>query len=222
MNYFTSGEAMKNFIYCIVLSLTIALSVFLGSGQNMISSVSAQEVVQELSSENEIFSDNFDNGIKKDWISVSGKWKMINGQLRPMSGDPAILKIGGKFWTDYSIEFDYYNLKNDARIRLGVRNDDISKKSYMASINYYDSYCFLENGEEDEIYVKSGSWYTKSGKLKIVLEGEIIKMFRDGDVYCTVSDDTLKQGNVVLEVVGDGRNNPPYPIIDNFVVSKNN
>ena len=214
---------MKNYIFCIVLSLMIAISVFWGSGQNMISSVSAQAVVQELSSENEIFSDNFDNGIKKDWVSVSGKWKMINGQLRPMSGDPAVLKIGGKFWTDYSVEFDYSNLDGyDMNIGLGVRYDDISKNSYMATIRYFHTTCYLDNGEDDEVYVSSDNSYREEGSLKIVLEGELIKMYRDGDLFCTVSDDTLKQGNVILEVFGEEDENPPYPTIDNFVVSKNN
>jgi hypothetical protein len=181
--------------------------------------VDAQIIVQEISPDNIVFEDQFEEGIAPEWVALSGKWKMINGRLQPVNGEPAEIMIGDPELTDYEIQFDFSNAyEYYQQLIVGVRYDKDSESSYAIKTNNYYYYCYFDYPDGSEMYFEK---YVPSrkAKVKMSVKNDLVKVFLDGEIFCSFTDDQLKKGNIIIKMFSDKGTNPVYPSIDNFIIS---
>lgn len=180
-------------------------------------------LAQELSS-NKLFFDNFDEEIRLEWTAAKGKWRMVNGALQPVEGATAWVELIALDLGDGSLEFKIGSLdtcdKYNNEFWLGIKRQHGSDAGYWFQMYQQTLSCYLgrENTEtikyhEKRIYAHSGNTYV----LRIETKGDLIKIFIDGEQYCSYADDTFKRGFISIVTMPRESGNP-YPCIDDFTI----
>uniref|UniRef100_A0A7V3NTL9 Uncharacterized protein n=1 Tax=candidate division WOR-3 bacterium TaxID=2052148 RepID=A0A7V3NTL9_UNCW3 len=159
------------------------------------------------------FLDNFDNGLRPEWQVVKGEPMFINGRVGRTSGELR-LSLGDTALSNYTLEFDYYNLRNCAncifvemvigtKINLslvgGAIGGDFSRLSAF------------DNSQWEDLITDSVS---KEGHVKLQILGNHFNLFLDSIpsepvIYGSESD---TRGPIVVTI-----NNGAF--IDNFSLS---
>lgn len=153
------------------------------------------------------FSDNFDNGINPFWKTVTGTWRMVNGQL---TADPSnnyvTILVGDNQWTDYVIDVDVHKTDTNAGFPVGiiVRANNGNYLIYQWSC--CDTDWILVNGTsrtiiahlDQGIITSSGAGNTSKNHLHVEVHGQTFTGSVDEKLYLTVSDPTISSGMVGL------------------------
>ncbi|HMO60140.1 MAG TPA: hypothetical protein PKC19_22530 [Roseiflexaceae bacterium] len=146
-------------------------------------------------------------------------WEISNGQLRQVSdfdGAPAMyptaLVTGNSAWRDYEARVAAYSSGNEAMgvvVRASDRgyyvfrvyNEGVSLPKY--AIERFDaaSYTFHELASADGAGFATERWY----ELSVVVLGDRMQAFVDGQPVLDVRDGTLGQGSAGVYGIAEGR-----------------
>ena len=66
-----------------------------------------------------IFEDDFDAGIKRDWVMEGDNFGMVNGQLNSLGRLTAY--VGDVNWDNYAVEFDLVDMAYPSDLSILVR-----------------------------------------------------------------------------------------------------
>lgn len=154
------------------------------------------------------FSDDFDNGIDKQWISEGGDWGMANGFL-VNRGSPGILWLGKAEWSDIIVEFDsesnYCGDLVQVLVRMQNPYDFIAVR--VAGCNNEGTYLYKGGNESKKIVGVLG----RGKHWQIIVTGTIFRVIVDGKLRSTGDDQTFATGSVGIQMGTSGK-------IDNFTV----
>jgi len=155
--------------------------------------------------------DDFDDGNFDGWKVQAGDWKVENGELKFSAGGncgASLYYEDGAEWTDYEFEVDI-KLANASDFPGGirVRLDQGTGESYFTWVypaqNIMVSYvatawdCNANKGQaakENWEAPKEGKW----GKLKMVVNGDVIESWWNGEEILSIKDKSWKKGTIAL------------------------
>lgn len=187
----------------------------------------AENVVPNLSV-NYLFSDDFESGIKTDWFAIDGEWRMVNGNLQGISGQPARIGIGNSSWENYTIEATIGGLKNtvsSARqflennpniIFFGVRQSRDAGTGYWFGISNWKQGCSFDQNFEEvvEFHSTENSLSERQHTVKIEVSGDLFKFSLDGQTICSFSDSSISNGIVIISMFPGTGANPEFPWVE--------
>lgn len=155
--------------------------------------------------------DDFNDGNFDGWKVQAEVWEVENKEIKfPGGGNcgASLYYEDGVDWTDYEFEVDV-KLANHSDYPGGirVRLDPKSGESYftwiypgqLTIISYvataWDCNANKGNAAEDKWEPpKIGEW----GKLKMVVKGDVIESWWDGEKFLSFKDSSLKKGTIAL------------------------
>lgn len=182
-----------------------------------------------------LFSDNFEEGIKTDWYAIDGEWRMINGKLQAISGNPAIIAVGDPDWQNVVIEAKFGNLKNTTSsamqfienkpniLYIGLRQSENASDGYWLGIANWIQRCTLEIDDEETIafYEQERSIDEEEHVVRIEIRNDLFKFYMDGETLCTFTDASIEKGVVVIAMYpGDGPE-AAYPWLEEITIRGN-
>lgn len=187
----------------------------------------AENVVPNLSA-NYLFSDDFESGIKTDWFAIDGEWRMVNGNLQGISGQPARIGIGNGSWRNYTIEATVGGLKNTVSsakqflennpniIFFGVRQSKDAGTGYWFGISNWKQGCSFERNFEEiiEFHSTENSLNERQHTVKIEVSGDFFKFSVDGQTICSFSDSSVSDGIVIISMYPGTGANPEFPWVE--------
>lgn len=194
---------------------------------------SAQDVVPILSADY-LFSDDFETGIKTDWHAIAGEWRMINGNLQAISGDPAIIGVGNSSWNDYVIEAKIGGLRNTVSsakqfletnpnvFYIGARQDSSASDGYWFGVTHWKQSCKLEINNEETALFYSEENRIGEGEHTIKLEvvGDLFKFYIDGSLLCSFIDSTIGNGEITIAMYPGSGSDPSFPWLEYIRVAE--
>lgn len=144
------------------------------------------------------FTDDFDNGIRPEWIRAGGDWSMSNGRLTN-SGNKAIVWLGKSDWKDIVVEADVEGwsctLVTGGIVEILVHMQDPSNYIAVKTAGCGgNGIAVVRNG--DYVYVTSGGGGGSHYKVEVV--GNVIKVEADGQPLWSASDEAFGSGSVGL------------------------
>jgi hypothetical protein len=190
----------------------------------------AQSQERDSSKLEEIFKDNFENGIRKDWVMIGDNFSVVNGHLNASGIFTA--HVGDVNWEDYVVEFQVIDLPMYSEFGVVVRRQ--SDEDYMALhvLRRPPRLCILSwitvrNGMEQELVnskteIKDRDRSKSSpctGDYKIEVLGNTYRVYRNNRMAVSIASvsQSSSRGNVGLIASKERRNSF---VIDNFNVSK--
>jgi len=191
--------------------------------------VTQPENVAPVLSAGYLFSDDFESGIKSDWFAIDGDWRMINGNLQGVSGQPARIGVGSSSWQNYTIEATVGGLRNtvsSARqfletnpniVFFGVRQSQDASTGYWFGVSYWKQECSFDRNFEEAISFHSAENYlneNQSHAVKLEISGDLFKFSLNGETICSFSDPSIGNGVVVISMFPGTGAEPSYPWID--------
>jgi len=192
-----------------------------------------ENVVPNLSA-NYLFSDDFENGIKTDWFAIDGEWRMVNGNLQGISGQPARIGVGNSSWRNYSIEVTIGGLRNtvsSARqflennpniIFIGVRQSQDAGTGYWFGLSNWRQGCSFERNFEQviEFHAAENSLDERPHTAKIEVNGDLFRLSIDGKSVCSFSDTSIGNGIVIISMFPGTGADPSYPWVEYINISE--
>lgn len=156
------------------------------------------------------FADNFDNGLSKVWIQAGGDWNMSNGKLLNAGNRGGIIWLGPADWTDFVVEADIgHGGCDEPQVLLRMQDP----QNYVAAQVHRDcsdggGLYLVKNGKQQ----KELAFLDTTGQhYKIEVVGPIYKLYVDGQLRASASDENFIAGSVGF--LGD-RQSP----FDNFSI----
>lgn len=159
------------------------------------------------------FTDNFDNGVSNVCIREGGDWQMENGRL-VNKGSNGVLWLGKADWTDVSIEVDAItdNCAGDVEVLVRMKDPEnyaaVRRSPYCnfraATVALY----LFKNGKLQKQMVGG---LPDGTHLKLEVIGNVYKVYIDGKLQGTATDDNFSSGSVGFTINGTGG-------VDNFSV----
>jgi len=150
------------------------------------------EPVTELS-DKVLFSDNFDNGLKKDWTVIEGTPFFKNGQLGAVD-EYVIIEIGDDYLQNFVLELDY----SDVSYRQGLK------------ITFSDIYYWMDNDDLSWYVYEEKEWkrfYTDGyspgsveGHLKIIVTGNNYSILRNSEPFIEIRQGDPHSGPIRIKV----------------------
>jgi hypothetical protein len=170
------------------------------------------------------FADNFDAGLKPEWVTLSGDWRIANGRLTTLTRDKfSYVFVGDLTWQDYVIDVDFDDGGGSLwgePVAIIVRAQDINN-FVMFALELHTSYWKVrQEGEWKELIKGEGSyWHRPSnsrGHLRVEIRGNFYKAYFDDTSWISINDNTFAKGQVGLGIYCEDT----CATFDNFKVSE--
>jgi hypothetical protein len=193
----------------------------------------AENIVSNLSA-NILFSDDFESGIKTDWFAIDGEWRMVNGNLQGVFGEPARIGVGDSSWTDYTIEAKVGGLRNTVSsakqfletnpniVFFGVRQNKNASTGYWFGLSNWKQGCSFDRNFEQVADFSSveKSLDEEEHTVKIEVIENLFKFSVDGQPVCSFSDSSIENGIVVISMYPGTGAEPSYPWVSHINITE--
>ena len=172
-----------------------------------------------------LFFDDFNDGIKQDWVEDYGEWRMVNGNLVSVNyvDETARIFVGNPDWTDYTINIETGSftsnfIKGNA-VAILARVQDSSNYVWFL-VNYSGVICGIKRDGIDTTFssFRDSGIYEGDHRALVSAEGNKYTFLINDEQICEFEDNTFLKGNVGLWATPDMRERNPW--IDNFKVTQ--
>ena len=171
------------------------------------------------------FEDKFDGGMRPEWQTMFGTWRMVNNMMKADPNDDVMswILVGDEGWTDYAVDVDVREdrLGCGDKVRIIVR---AYRGSYMAlDVNDCNTDWILvsEGGERPVAHSDQGGiigrvyeWHTTH--LRVEAKGDTYTAYANGNLLLRVQDGTLGYGRAGIGVQTGYKE---IPLFDSFRVA---
>lgn len=150
------------------------------------------------------FSDNFDQGLKPDWLVLGGDWLVIEERLTPVRyefGSPAQISVGDQNWTNYDIELEVGGLTTEYEginnLTFRPRYQDRNNSPYFA-IGGRQAVCGVRRDGRDSP-LPAVEYNSASARIKINTIDNKFELFVNDRKICSFRDNNFQYGGLLIE-----------------------
>jgi len=149
------------------------------------------------------FEDNFDAGLRPEWFTWSGDWRIANGRLTTLTRRRlSCVAVGDPTWKDYAIETYFRGGVTNAYLGIIMRAQDVNNLVMFKLGLHGSSLRVKQAGQERELLGGAGTyWHTPSntsGYLRLEVRGDFYEVYYDDKFWLSINDDTFSSGLVGL------------------------